>query len=162
VCSFRNDDATTATNPELSLPAEPITVVQLGYVNDVNMAASRLCTKVDAGWAATIGVSSRPALSNVVNITNSQNVGGLASFVLDTPYSIGFVSPVAIKVKMAQLINQAGKTVSVNPATVSQATLELISNGILPGGNGYDLTDAQSAYAWPVSVDSRSTAIAWK
>ena len=134
-----------------------ITVVQLGYANDVNLAASRLCAKVDLGWAASIGVSAHPALPRVANITAQQNVGGLASFVLDTPYSIGFVSPVAVRVSLAQLVNQAGKSVAATPATVSQATLELIANGILAGGNGFDLSNAQSAFAWPVSVKKKKT-----
>jgi ABC-type phosphate transport system substrate-binding protein len=159
VWPFRNDAAITATNPALTLPAEPIIVVQMNFTNDVNLAASRLCTKVDAGWAAAVGVSRNPALPHVVGITTQQSLGGLASFVIDTPYSIGFLSPVAIRVKMAQLINRAGVTVPAIPATVSQATIELIANGFLPGGDGYDLTDAQSAYAWPMSVRSqRNTA----
>ena len=156
LCPFRDDLSIASTNPDLSLPPAAITVVQLGYANDVNLAASRLCAKVDSGWAAAIGVSAHPALPHVANITAQQNVGGLASFVLDTPYSIGFVSPVAVRVSLAQLVNQAGKSVAATPATVSQATLELIANGILAGGNGFDLSNAQSAYAWPVSVKKKN------
>ena len=127
-------------------------MLQLDFANDANLAASRLCNKVDAGWAATIGVSNNPNLSNIVRLTFQHSSTGLASHVLDNPYTIGWLSPVVVKTQMAQLVNQAGKSVAASPATVSQAFLELSANGILPGGMGFDLANPQSAYAWPASV----------
>ena len=131
---LRNDSAITETNPSLTLPHERIVFMQLGYVNDASLAASRLCTKVDPGWAATVGVSTFPDLANVVRVSQTQNSAGLAAKILDTPFSIGFLSPVVVKTRKANLINQAGKSVEATPATVTQATLELTANGILPGG----------------------------
>lgn len=152
-----NDPAITSTNPELTFPAgAPIQPIQLDFANDANLAASRLCTKVDPGWAAEVGLSSWPRLpraTNLVNISFAVGSPGIGSYILDNPGSIGFSSPVtALKLQRAQMINRAGKTVSPTPATVSQAFLELAANGILPGGNGFDLSDAQSAYAWPANV----------
>ena len=73
---------------------------------------------------------------------------------LDHPWSIGLSSPVAtIKVPRANMINQAGKNVAANPATVAQSFLELTQSGILEDDNGFDLTNPQSAFAWPMSVD---------
>jgi hypothetical protein len=51
------------------------------------------------------------------------------------------------------MINQAGKNVAATPATVAQSFLELGPNGVLEDDNGFDLTNPQSAFAWPVSVD---------
>jgi hypothetical protein len=139
-----------ATNPKLSLPHEPITYLHIDFVNDLSLAGSRLCTKVDPGWAATIGITARPRLSNVLSIAHAQGGASLASYILDHPYSIAILSPVAIKTQVAELINQANISVAASPSTVAQAFLELAANGILPGGNGFDLSNAQSAYAWPM------------
>lgn len=151
-----------STNPELTLPAEPIIVVQLRYVNNVNMAASLLCNKVDAGWAATMGATYNPPLTHVVDISMAQGTKGLAAYVLDTAYSIGWLSPVSVRAQLAQLINQAGKIVAPTTSTVSQASLELITNGIMDGGMGFDLSNAQSAYAWPASVHTRQWRDLWR
>ena len=51
------------------------------------------------------------------------------------------------------MISEAGKNVTVTPATVAQTFLQLVQPGILENGNGFDLTNPQSAFAWPVSVD---------
>lgn len=141
-----------STNPELTLLAEPIIVVQLKYVNNVNEAASLLCNKVDPGWAAKFGVTYDPPLTHAIGISMAQGTRGLAAYVLDTPYSIGWLSPVSVRAQLAHLVNQAGKTVAPTTSTVSQASLELTSNGIMEGGMGFDLSNAQSAYAWPASV----------
>ena len=154
----RNDAAILSTNPELTLPAEPITVVQLKYGNNVNLAASLLCDKVDAGWTANFGVTYNPPLTHVVDISMAQGTKGLAAYVLDTPYSIGWLSPVSVRTQIAQLINQAGKTVAPTTSTVTQASLELTSNGIMKGGVGFDLSNAQSAFAWPASVSTSANA----
>ena len=150
--SPRNDTAIASRNLGLRLSAERIIVAHLTFVNDLNVGVSLLCNKVDAGWAATIGVSNNPVLPHAVSISALQNGNGVASFVLDHPYSIGLIPRVAVRNQIAQLINQAGKTVSSSPATVAQAFLELAANGPLPDGNGFDLSNAQSAYAWPMSV----------
>lgn len=44
-----------------------------------------------------------------------------------------------------EILCESGSAVPDTVSQPTQATLELIVNGILPGGNGYDLTDAQSA-----------------
>ena len=152
-----SDPAITATNPQLIFPAAAtIRPIQLDFANDASVAASRLCSKVDPVWAAEIGVSSLPrfpSATNLVNISLAAGSAGIASYTLDNPGSIGMSSPVAtMKLPRAQMINRAGKTVSPTPATVSQAFLELAADGILPGGLGFDLSDAQSAYAWPANV----------
>jgi len=98
----------------------------MGYAHAASLAASRLCTKVDAEWAATIGVTSSPALPHTVGIAMDQGNAGIASFVLDHPWSIGLSIPVAaVRVPRANMINQAGKNVAATPATVGQAFLEL-------------------------------------
>jgi len=51
------------------------------------------------------------------------------------------------------MINQAGKNVAATPATFAQSFLELAPNGVLEDDHGFDLTNPQSAFAWPVSVD---------
>ena len=126
--------------------------MNLSYINDVNGALSRLCTKVDPGWAATLGITNNPQMPHVVGITSGQSGNGLASYILDNPYSFGVLLPISVRTPTAQLINQAGKAVTVSPATVSQAFLELAANGPLADGSGFDLSNAQSAYAWPMSV----------
>ena len=126
--------------------------MQLKYVNNVNEAASLLCNKVDAGWAAKFGVTYDPPLTHAIDISMAQGTRGLAAYVLDTAYSIGWLSPVSVRAQLAHLVNQAGKTVAPTTSTVSQASLELITNGIMKGGMGFDLSNAQSAYAWPASV----------
>ena len=151
----RNDTAITADNPSLTLPGKRIIVVNMNYVNDVNGALSRLCTKVDPGWAATLGITNHPQMPHIVGITAAQSGTGLAAFIFDTPYAIGMLLPMTVRIQTAQLINQAGKAVTISPATVSQAFLELSANGPLPDGSGFDLSNAQSAYAWPASVHSR-------
>lgn len=153
---FRNDTAIVATNPTLRLPGERITFVQLNFGNDGSLSSSRLCTKVDPGWAA--GITNNPIFPQNVGITVAQSSAGLASYVLDHPWSIGLSSPyTVIQCPRANLINQANKVVAPTPATAAQAFLELAANGILPGGNGFDLSNAQSAFAWPTSVTPRTT-----
>ena len=128
----------------------------MDFAHAATLATSRLCTKVDPEWAATIGVPSSPALPHTVavGIAMDQGSAGIASFVLDHPWSIGLSSPVAtIKVPRANMINQAGKNVAATPATVAQSFLELAQNGVLEDDHGFDLTNPQSAFAWPVSVD---------
>ena len=150
----RNDVAIAATNTELRLPAERIIFAQMDFAHGASLATSRLCTKVDPQWAATIGVTSCPVMPHTVGIAMDQGSAGIASFVLDNPWSIGLSSPVAtIKVPRANMINQAGKNVAATPATVAQSFLELAQSGILEDDNGFDLTNPQSAFAWPVSVD---------
>lgn len=143
-----------ADNPSLKLPGRPIIYVHVNFPNDGFIAMTRLCTKIDAVWADTIGVTSLPMLpfSGWISINRAQSTAGFGAYVLANPWTLGWWSEVAsMRVPSASFINQAGKTVQPNTAAVSQAFLELAAKGIVAGG-GYDLTHAQSAFAWPVSV----------
>jgi hypothetical protein len=153
--SLRNDTEITDENPSLKLPGRPIIYVHVNFPNDGFIAMTRLCTKIDPVWAATIGVTNLPVLaySGWISINRAQSTAGFGAYVLANPWTLGWWSEVAnMRVPSASFINQAGKTVQPNTASVSQAFLELAAKGIVAGG-GYDLTHAQSAFAWPVSVD---------
>ncbi len=73
--TYWNDTSITSTNPLLTLPGQPIQMVQLDFANDASLAASRLCTKIDPGWAAQYGVTSWPPIGgNIAKITLAQGM----------------------------------------------------------------------------------------
>jgi hypothetical protein len=160
-CVVRNDKRITDTNPTLNLGPDPIVIVMLNYANEANNAGSKLCTKVDPGWASApgLGITSVPAIPDpVMRITAAQGGNGLASTIVDTPFTFGWggVSTMATitSLRNVALINQAGRTVNPTAASQSQAFLEMAALGFIADGSGFDLTNPQSAYAWPISASA--------
>lgn len=151
-----NDPRITVSNPSLALPSQPITVVALGFEADVMSMVSRMCTKVDPGWsAAGLGISTtHPAVAGLVVVSRLQGFLGLASTVVDRPYSFAWstLSSAAHvrSIRHAALINQAGNVAQPDQAHVNQNFIESAARGLVAQGNTFDLTDPLNAFAWPV------------
>eukprot|EP00906_Rhabdomonas_costata_P009007 RCo012767 len=114
-----DDPALAALNPSVSLPAEPIRVL----IRSGDAAATSIFTtalsKFSPWWASHFGVFSTPEgfVGSTGNLTQCKDDPIMASTILSTPYSMGYLSlnvAVGRAVTFAQVKNQHG--VSTSPA----------------------------------------------
>jgi ABC-type phosphate transport system substrate-binding protein len=156
-----NDPRLVALNPTLMLPTALITLIVFNFGSDAILTVSRLCNKVDAGWASLpgLGVTNFPAYITYVKptqliwVTAAQSTAGMASLVLDNLYSFAIIAQttvLTVQVRNAYLINSAGKLVLPTPGALATTFSELAANGIVPGGNNLDLTNPSSGGGWPL------------
>jgi hypothetical protein len=88
------DPLIVALNPSAVLPSQPITVVLQVEARALTSVFTRACSRSDALFAATIGESSKPAWPTGAyrSYAWASHLDGVASMVLNRPYSIGMSS----------------------------------------------------------------------
>ena len=147
-----NDKAITALNPDLTLPALPITVIHRTEGSGTTFVFADFLSKVSPEWKARIGVST--TLGWPVGYGGKGN-GDVAYKVSVLRGGIGYIDyPYAVvrKQPFALVQNQAGKFVTPDASSFSAAT-----EGVhWRPDEGFDvlLSNSASAEAYPIMATS--------
>eukprot|EP00667_Euglena_gracilis_P000913 EG_transcript_913 len=110
----------------------------------------------DSVFNTTIGVDQNPTWGKL-NATTKAGNQGITSFVLTTPYTLGYSmlgDALLAGVRMARLQKPSGLVVAPSVGSIGHAVLQL---GLAFGNNGQDpsrmtadIQNAEGPYAWPI------------
>ncbi len=116
-----NDPRITATNPGVTLPATPLTVVHRSDGSGTTAVFSDYLSQVSDGWKAKVGAGQ--SLSWPTGVGGKGNPG-VAGLVKELPGAVGYVELIyALQNAMpyAQLRNRSGKFITASLASTSAA-----------------------------------------
>jgi phosphate transport system substrate-binding protein len=150
---YWNDPAIKAQNPGWNLPAARITVVHRSDGSGTTYAFTDYLTKVSPDWATDIGTGkSVPWRAGI----GAPNNAGVASYVISTPYSIGYVElAYALQNHMSYAyVKNADGTAYLPPTLQTTAhAASTITN--LPQSNGdwskVSITNAPGSNSYPLA-----------
>jgi phosphate transport system substrate-binding protein len=145
-----NDPKIVALNPGLKdyLPAAAITTVHRSDASGTTEIFTRSLTSFSPDWKAGGAQSVQWPGKGLGGKGNA----GVAAAVITTPNSIGYVElayAIANSMSFSQLVNQSGKTVDANGASVQAAMTEFAS--AFTDKLTAIIVDGKSAGAWPIS-----------
>ena len=145
-----NDPKIAALNPGLKdyLPAAAITTVHRSDASGTTEIFTRALSSFSPDWKAGGAQSVQWPGKGLGGKGNA----GVAAAVITTPNSIGYVElayAIANSMSYAQLVNQAGKTVTANGDSVKAAMTEF-ANAFIPQLTAI-IVDGKSDGAWPIS-----------
>jgi phosphate transport system substrate-binding protein len=148
--SMWNDPKIVALNPGLKdyLPAAKITTVHRSDASGTTEIFTKALTSFSPDWKAG-GASSVQWPGKGLG---GKGNAGVAAYVIATPNSIGYVElayAISNSMSYAQLVNQAGKTVTANGDSVNAAMAEF-AGAFTPKLNA-TIVDGKSAGAWPIA-----------
>ena len=145
-----NDPKIAALNPGLKdyLPAAAITTVHRSDASGTTEIFTRALSSFSPDWKAGGAQSVQWPGKGLGGKGNA----GVAAAVITTPNSIGYVElayAISNSMSYAQLVNQAGKTVTANGDSVKAAMTEF-ANAFTPQLTAI-IVDGKSDGAWPIS-----------
>ncbi|MGA2491021.1 MAG: phosphate ABC transporter substrate-binding protein PstS [Anaerolineales bacterium] len=145
-----NDPEILALNPGLKdyLPAAAITTVHRSDASGTTEIFTRALSSFSPDWKAGGAQSVQWPGKGLGGKGNA----GVAAAVLTTPNSIGYVElayAISNNMSYAQMVNQAGKTVDANGASVNAAMTEF-ANSFTPQLTAI-IVDGKSEGAWPIT-----------
>ncbi len=144
-----NDPLLAKTNPGMTLPALPITVVHRSDGSGTTFLFTTYLTMKAAHWASDVGAND--AVSWPTGLGGKGN-DGVAAFVKQTPGAIGYVEYAYAKqngMTYAQLQNKAGKFVS--PTAENFAAAAAGAKWASAPGFYLLLLDQAAPNAWPIT-----------
>jgi phosphate transport system substrate-binding protein len=144
-----DDDRIKADNPDVALPAAPLTVVHRSDGSGTSAVFTNYLSKVSPEWKQKVGEGTSPSFPVGLGGKGNEGVTGQ---VKQTPNTIGYVElAYAVKNKMpvAEIKNRAGKYVVPNFETVTNAAAETINEA--PPDLRVTITDAAGEDAYPIS-----------
>ncbi len=143
-----NDPRIQSLNPEIKLPAMPITVVHRSDGSGTSYVFTQYLSKVSPTWQQQVGFSTSVDWPTGLGGKGNQGVAGL---VQQTPGSFGYVELIyAIQNKLpyAELKNKSGNYILPSLASVKKA-----ADGVeLPADGRVSLTDTAAAQGYPIST----------
>jgi phosphate transport system substrate-binding protein len=145
-----NDPKIAALNPDLKdyLPAEAITTVHRSDGSGTTEIFTKALTSFSSEWQAGGAQSVQWPGKGLGGKGNA----GVAAAVISTPNSIGYVElsyAISNSMSFAQMVNQAGKTVTANGDSVNAAMAEF-ANAFTDKLTA-TIVDGKSEGAWPIS-----------
>ena len=145
-----NDPKIVALNPGLKdkLPAATITTVHRSDASGTTEIFTKSLTSFSADWKAGGAQSVQWPGKGLGGKGNA----GVAAAVLNTPNSIGYVElayAISNSMSYAQMVNQAGKTVDANGASVQAAMVEFAT--AFTDKLTAVIVDGKSDGAWPIA-----------
>ena len=144
-----NDPEIAKANPGVNLPAKDIVVCHRSDGSGTSFIWTDFLSKVNPEWKAKVGAAA--SINWPVGIGGKGNEG-VAGFVRQTPYSIGYVELIyAVQNKMTygQVQNAAGKFVKADLNSVTTAAAGAVKN--MPDDFRVSITNAPGAGSYPVS-----------
>jgi phosphate transport system substrate-binding protein len=149
-----NDPKIVALNPGLKdlLPAAKITVAHRSDGSGTTEIFTKSLTSFSSDWTAGGAQSVQWPVDKAGNGIGGKGNAGVAAVVISTPNSIGYVELAYAKsnsLAIAQMVNQAGKTVSPNAASVGAAMAEFA--GSFTDKLTNTIVDGKSDGAWPMT-----------
>jgi phosphate transport system substrate-binding protein len=149
-----NDPEIVALNPGLKdlLPAARITVAHRSDGSGTTEIFTKSLASFSPAWTAGGAQSVQWPVDKAGNGIGGKGNAGVAAVVISTPNSIGYVELAYAKsnsLAIAQMVNQAGKTVSPNAASVGAAMAEFA--GTFTDKLTNTIVDGKSDGAWPMT-----------
>jgi phosphate transport system substrate-binding protein len=149
-----NDPALVALNPGLAakLPAKQITVVHRSDGSGTTEIFTNALTAFSSDWTAGHGTSVEWPADKAGNGIGGKGSQGVAAAVQNTPDSIGYVEysyATSNKLPFAQLVNQAGKTITASPDSVTAAMNDFAS-AFTPQLTAV-IVNGQGDASWPIA-----------
>jgi phosphate transport system substrate-binding protein len=149
-----NDPAIVALNPGLAskLPAKQITVVHRSDGSGTTEIFTNALTAFSSAWTAGHGTSVEWPADQAGSGIGGKGNQGVAAAVQNTPDSIGYVEyafAVSNKLPFAQMINQAGKTVTATPDSVV-ADMNDFANSFTPQLTAV-IVNGKGDTSWPIA-----------
>jgi phosphate transport system substrate-binding protein len=147
-----NDAAIRKLNPNLKLPAQPITVVHRSDGSGTTFAFTDYLTKVSPDWRSKVGAMTSVEWPTGIGASGNQ---GVADAVARTKGAIGYVEysyARQAKLSASRLINKGGKAVA--PATQAFAAAASNAGWETAPGFGVILTNELGAETWPITSAS--------
>jgi phosphate transport system substrate-binding protein len=155
--SMWNDPAIQAINTNVTLPAASINTVHRSDSSGTTFIFTGYLKASSTTWASAIGQGKSVAWPNVPGATiGSNNNAGVASTVMGTPNSIGYVElayALQNNMTVAAVQNPSGNWIMPTLASTTAAAQAVASTG-LPAGNetwtNVNLLNAPDAQAYPI------------
>ena len=149
-----NDPAITALNPQIAtkLPAKQITVVHRSDGSGTTEIFTNALSSFDSAWTAGHGSTVQWPADKAGNGIGGKGNQGVAAAVQNTPESLGYVEyafAISNKLPFAQMVNQAGQTVTATSDSVVSAMNDFASaftpqlTAVIVNGKG--------AASWPIA-----------
>ena len=134
-----NDPAIAAANPDVALPALPITVVVRADATRASEVLTAHLSVIDPDFQTTIGRSRAPAWPEQEVFAKATMNDGVAARIKQIPGAIGYMDAGYARLadwrQLAQLENKAGNYVSASPASSAAALADVsFPKGTLPDG----------------------------
>jgi len=149
-----NDPEILATNPGLKdlLPAAKITAVHRSDGSGTTEIFTKALTSFSTDWTAGGAQSVQWPVDKAGNGIGGKGNAGVAAAVINTPNSLGYVEIAYAKANsltFAQMVNQAGTTVTAGSDTVGAAMAEFANTFTDKLTN--TIVDGKSTNAWPIT-----------
>jgi phosphate transport system substrate-binding protein len=151
-----SDPAIVALNPSLAdkLPDAAITVVHRSDGSGTTEIFTKTLSSFSPDWKANVGAGSSVEwpVDKAGNGVGGKGNQGVAAAVQNTANSIGYVElsyAVSNKITFAQMINQAGNTVTADAASLQSAMADFA--GSFSDRLTTDIVDGSGAGSWPIA-----------
>jgi len=149
-----NDPAILALNPQIAskLPAKQITVVHRSDGSGTTEIFTNALASFSTAWTAGHGTTIQWPADQSGHGIGGKGSQGVTAAVQNTPYAIGYVEysyASANKLPFAQMVNQAGKTVSASPDSVKAAMTDF-ANSFTPQLTAVIVNPTGDA-SWPIA-----------
>lgn len=149
-----NDPAIAATNPNVTFPDAPISVVHRSDGSGTTEIFTKALSAFSATWKDGVGAGASvewPA-DKAGNGIGGKGNAGVAAAVQTTPNSIGYVElsyAVSNKIPFAQMVNKAGQTVKADAKSLA-AAMDAFANAF-DARLTANIVDADGAESWPIA-----------
>jgi len=150
---YWNDPAIQSQNPGMYLPSARITVVHRSDGSGTTYAFTNYLSKVDPDWRKDIGSATSVPWRTGIGAPNN---AGVANYVRQTPYSIGYVElayAMQNHMSFAYVLNGEGTAYIAPTIAATQAAASTAMN--LPQSNGdwskVSITDAPGQNSYPIA-----------
>jgi phosphate transport system substrate-binding protein len=151
-----DDPAILSLNPNLSgkLPAAAITVVHRSDGSGTSEIFTKALSSFSQEWKDTVGAGAAVEwpVDKAGNGIGGKGNQGVAAVVQNTPNSIGYVElsyAIANKITFAQMVNQAGNTVTADADTLQSAMADFA--GSFTDKLTTNIVDGEGANSWPIA-----------
>lgn len=145
-----DDPRVRATNPNVSLPAQPITVVYRADGSGTSATFTTFLSKNSEAWRAEVGTGI--ALRFPVGVGARGN-DGITGYVKATPYAIGYVElayATRANLPIALVRNRSGNYVSPSRRSLERAARSALPR--LPEDLRLSIVDSDDEQAYPIAA----------
>lgn len=145
-----DDPRLRESNPNVSMPAEPITVVFRADGSGTSATFTTFLSRSSETWRAAVGAGVAPRFPVGVGARGND---GVAAYVSRTPFAIGYVELAHARqanLAVASIRNRAGNYVSPTLASLDRAVRSAMSK--MPADLRLSIVDAEDAEAYPIAA----------
>lgn len=145
-----DDPRVRATNPNVEIPAQPITVVHRADGSGTSATFTTFLSRNSEAWRADVGAGVAPRFPVGVGARGND---GVTAYVKATPYAIGYVELAYARqasLSIALVKNRAGKYVPPSLASLDRAARSALPR--LPEDLRLSIVDSEDEGAYPIAA----------